>query len=256
MRNSEELTALFRVAEAAPELQLMIQEHIPSSDVMLAGYCDQHSRCLVAVTGEKLRSYPAGAGMTSTSRATDNREIRCLLEDFLSQLGFRGIFDLELRLDCRDGRYKLLDFNPRTGADFRLYENAAGIDVVRAMHLDLTARTVPQTAEFRPRSFIVENHELLLMLKRQVKRPTFREWLRSFRGEREFAWFSRRDAIPFIMMWLRLAYAIFRARLWPAGSHSHTAEPEYRAGRGSVPAHLGLRRSRRANDRRMSSRSR
>ncbi|SRR6266851_525070 len=256
VRNSEELTALFRVAEAAPELQLMIQEHIPSSDVMLAGYCDQHSRCLVAVTGEKLRSYPAGAGMTSTSRATDNREIRCLLEDFLSQLGFRGIFDLELRLDCRDGRYKLLDFNPRTGADFRLYENAAGIDVVRAMHLDLTARTVPQTAEFRPRSFIVENHELLLMLKRQVKRPTFREWLRSFRGEREFAWFSRRDAIPFIMMWLRLAYAIFRARLWPAGSHSHTAEPEYRAGRGSVPAHLGLRRSRRANDRRMWSRSR
>ena len=68
--------------------------------------------CLVALTGEKLRSYPADTEMTSASRSTDNRELCRLIKDFLSQLGYRGIVDLELRLDRRDGRHKILDFKP------------------------------------------------------------------------------------------------------------------------------------------------
>jgi hypothetical protein len=30
-------------------------------------------------------------------------------------------------------------------------------------------------------------------------------WLRSFIGRREFAWFSRDDPLPFLMLWVRLA---------------------------------------------------
>jgi hypothetical protein len=32
-----------------------------------------------------------------------------------------------------------LDFNPRVGAQFRLFEDDAGSDVVRALHLDLAS---------------------------------------------------------------------------------------------------------------------
>jgi len=41
------------------------------------------------------------------------------------------------------GAYHLLDFNPRPGAQFRLFTDRAGTDVVRAQHLDLTGRAVP-----------------------------------------------------------------------------------------------------------------
>ena len=66
---------------------------------------------------------------------------------FCRAIGFSGIADLDWRLDRRDGRYKLLDFNPRVGAQFRLFETDAGIDVVRALHLDLTGRPVPAGAQ-------------------------------------------------------------------------------------------------------------
>jgi D-aspartate ligase len=217
----------------------MIQERIPSAgnmDVMFAGYCNHQSRCLVSLTGEKLRSYPADAGMTSASRSTDNQKLRQLLGSFLSRLEYWGIVDLELRQDQRDGIYKLLDFNPRIGAQFRLYRNAAGIDVVQAMHLDLTGRVVPQTAEPRQRSYVVENYELALFLKTRRKgRLRLREWLRSLPGEREFAWFSCHDLMPFLMMCIAVVGNIIRDRLWPANSLPSITAPRYRAGRCTVP---------------------
>jgi predicted ATP-grasp superfamily ATP-dependent carboligase len=147
--------------------------------------------------------------MTSASRSTDNQELRNLLEDFLSGIRYRGIVDLELRKDRRDGRYKLLDFNPRVGAQFRLYRNASGIDVVQAMHLDLTGRKVPQSPGFRRRSFIVENYDLAVIWSyRRMHRLSLREWFRSLPGERELAWFSREDALPFLMMGIRTVYGV------------------------------------------------
>jgi D-aspartate ligase len=170
--------------------------------------------------------------MTSASRSTDNQELRNLLEDFLSGIRYRGIVDLELRKDRRDGRYKLLDFNPRVGAQFRLYRNASGIDVVQAMHLDLTGRKVPQSPGFRRRSFIVENYDLAVIWSyRRMHRLSLREWFRSLPGERELAWFSREDALPFLMMGIRTVYGVLRNRIWPAKSRPRRGEPKYRIGR-------------------------
>src|SRR5262249_30275198 len=80
-----------------------------------------------------------------------NPEVAALAERFCEEIGFRGIADLDWRLDLRDGRYKLVDFNPRVGNQFRLFETEAGIDVVRAMHLDLTGRPVPPGGQPVPR---------------------------------------------------------------------------------------------------------
>ena len=53
----------------------------------------------------------------------------------MKTIGYMGIMDFDYRLDLRDGRYKLLDFNPRIGAQFRLFESHDGMDVARAMSL-------------------------------------------------------------------------------------------------------------------------
>jgi len=237
VRNAGELIALYRLADAAPDVQLMVQEYVPSTsntDDMFAAYCDAESRCLVSLTGEKLRSYPADAGMTSASRSTDNEELRVLLERFLARIGYRGIVDLELRRDLRDGRYKLLDFNPRVGAQFRLYRSGAGIDVVQAMHLHLTGREVPQAAAFKRRSFVVENYELAVLWSyRRKHKLRMRDWIATLTGERELAWFSRHDKLPFLMMCVRMAYTMLRNRLLPAKARSRSGGPTFHAGRGA-----------------------
>ena len=70
---------------------------------------------------------------------------------FMHELGYRGILDIGYRFDERDGEYKLLDVNPRIGATFRLFVGDDGMDVLRALYLDLTGQEVAATtAPHRP----------------------------------------------------------------------------------------------------------
>ena len=58
---------------------------------------------------------------------------------------------------CYTTRVLNIDFNPRIGAQFRLFERADGVDVIRAMHLDLTGRDLPAGRQVDGRLYVVEN---------------------------------------------------------------------------------------------------
>ncbi|MGW6912416.1 carboxylate--amine ligase [Kitasatospora sp. NPDC054939] len=130
---------------AAP-LDVLAQEYLPAEhaeDWFTHLCCGPGGRTLAVFTGRKLRSWPPGAGVTTRARALPNPELAELATRLCRRIGYAGIADLDWRFDRRDGRYKLVDFNPRTGAQFRLFETTGGIDVVRALHLSLTGRPVP-----------------------------------------------------------------------------------------------------------------
>jgi D-aspartate ligase len=201
----DELSDLYgRLGDQASS-NLMLQEHIPTGeDWVFHGYCDASSTTLVGFTGVKLRSYPAYAGPTTLGRCVTNDELREQAEWLFKAVAYHGIMDLDYRLDLRDGRYKLLDFNPRVGAQFRLFEDDAGIDVVRAMHLDLTGRPVPRGRPIEGRTFIVETGDLLSTRGyRRAGALTWRSWLRSLRGVRELAWLAPDDLTPLLAVLVR-----------------------------------------------------
>ena len=131
--------------------------------------------------------------------------------------------DIDYRLDKRDGKYKLLDFNPRVGLNFRMFDDQAGINVVRAIHLDLTGKGISRSPLVEGRVFIVEPLDLLACFN-YLRRGdlTVRALWSSFIGSREFAWFSRDDPLPFLSMCIRLLLqipgrAVQRLR-WPRTS--------------------------------------
>lgn len=97
-------------------------------------------RSAAAACGRKLCAWPRGAGLTAVGEWTENPQVRTLAQRLTDELGYRGIFDLDFRRCGATGDYHLLDFNPRPGAQFRLFADGAGLDVVRAQHLDLTHR--------------------------------------------------------------------------------------------------------------------
>jgi D-aspartate ligase len=185
----------------------MFQEYIPRNkgeDWIFHGYCDERSDCVVGFTGVKVRSYPAYAGPTTLGRCADNETLQRQAEELFKALNYKGIMDLDYRLDRRDGQYKLLDFNPRVGAQFRLFVDEAGIDVVRALHLDLTGRTVPRSRPIEGRRFMAEHHDVLAgWAYHRDGGLTLRAWLHSLRGVQECAWFAVDDLRPFMVMSLR-----------------------------------------------------
>ncbi len=184
---------------------VLLQEYIPGgpeSVWMFNGYFDANSDCLISFTGRKLRQYPPDTGQTSLGLCVWNETVGRTTQTFLTQLGYRGIVDLGYRYDQRDGKYKMLDINPRLGAAFRLFVATNGLDVARAMYLDLTGQPVPHAPPRAGRKWLVENYDLVSSAKlRRERRLTFRKWCRSFRDVEEAAWFARDDLAPFGMMW-------------------------------------------------------
>lgn len=147
--------------------QVLLQEYLPDEhceDWFTHGYCDATSRADVVFTGRKVRTWPVHGGATAAAYTVTDRELAMLARQFCARVGYRGIFDMDWRLDRRTGRYYLLDFNPRVGAQFRMFEDDAGIDVVRAMHLDLSGRPIPVGAQIDGQRFIVEPWDLACLL--------------------------------------------------------------------------------------------
>jgi predicted ATP-grasp superfamily ATP-dependent carboligase len=181
---------------------------------MFNGYFDENSDCVIGISGQKLRQYPPYIGQTSLGHCIENPTVQELTRRFMKAVGYRGILDIGFRYDARDGQYKLLDVNPRVGSAFRLFVAQNGLDVVRALYLDLTGQQVRPAAARERRKWVVENYDLVSSAK-YYKDGALRpgEWLRSFRGVEESAWFSRDDLLPFGAMWMQsLRYAISELR--------------------------------------------
>ncbi len=229
-------------ASLASQAGLMLQEYLPAgpgNDWFFHGYRGAGG-CRLACTGVKERSYPAHAGLTSFGRCVPNPALRSDVTALLDQLDYRGIADLDLRLDASDGRYKLLDFNPRLGAQFRLFTTPEGLDVVRAAYLDLTGQEVragePGSAcPVGSRSFVVENYDSLSALTYWRKGELgIRGWLASLRAADETAWFARDDLRPFGLMCLRMGWRVMTkplARGRESGPAARLAVPRLRRGR-------------------------
>jgi predicted ATP-grasp superfamily ATP-dependent carboligase len=185
----------------------MIQEYIPREDAedwIFHAYCDASSEPLVAFTGIKLRSWPPHAGVTTYARAVPNEQLHELSVQLCRSLGYHGVLDLDWRFDRRDGQYKLVDFNPRTGAQFRLFETESGIDVVRALHLDLSGRAVPVSAVRYGAGITVENLDAPAKIAYRGRVATSPPGVSA--GPRpQRAWFAGDDLAPFFVMMVRFA---------------------------------------------------
>ncbi|MEN3314726.1 MAG: hypothetical protein V7605_960 [Acidimicrobiaceae bacterium] len=177
---------------------VLVQAYLPAEgaeDWMTALYCDRTSACVVLGTGIKTRSWPPHAGVTTRAFTAPNPQLASMAADLCRDIGFRGIADLDWRFDQADGQYKLLDFNPRIGAQFRLFQTDVGIDVVRALHLDLTGRAVPRGNQVDGRGLVVENLDLPAALAERRSGSGHGPVAGSRRGT-ELAWLALDDPLP------------------------------------------------------------
>lgn len=202
--SAEELLNAYDALEDPEEPNLMVQELIPGDDdqvYIFNGYFDANSDCLAAFTGHKVRQIPIHTGAASLGECRWNEEVATLTMRFMKNIGYQGILDIGYRLDPRDGKYKVLDINPRVGQAFRLFVGEAGMDVIRALYLDLTDQRVPADKPREGRRWMIEDYDIISSIRYyQEGSLGFVEWIRSFRRLEEGAWFNWRDWAPFRSM--------------------------------------------------------
>jgi cation diffusion facilitator CzcD-associated flavoprotein CzcO/predicted ATP-grasp superfamily ATP-dependent carboligase len=184
--------------------------------------------CFMA-TGRKELAWPRETGLTARGRWIPDPRVEAAGLAAARAAGVCGPLDLDFRLDPRTGACHLLDFNPRLGAQFRLFTDAAGLDLARAAHLALTGRTVPSARPRPGRVLTVEFYDPIGAVRpgRAIER----------------AWLDRRDPIPFTAA---TGYTAMRAvrRLterWKEGPMHDAVQP---VADGSVPLVLNANRHR------------
>ncbi|MEU9179703.1 ATP-grasp domain-containing protein [Streptomyces sp. NPDC048550] len=219
-----------RTAEAGS--RLLFQRFLPAgadTDWFFHGAFARGGHPLLAGSGRKELSWPVRTGLTAVGRWLPDPAVEEAGLRLAERLGYQGILDLDFRRDEK-GCFRLVDFNPRPGAQFRLFTDAGGLDVVQAMYLDLTGQRVPEPAGGPGRVFVAENYALLASLRgrrlpwRSPARPPLpspsapgdagtgqgraaggrpgpvRVAPRAERGRVEAAWFAADDPVPFLAM--------------------------------------------------------
>lgn len=203
-RTKEELFNLYDRNEDPLNPNFMLQEYIPGGENsvwMFNGYFNERSECLFGLTGRKIRQAPAYTGATSLGVCLKNDIVAETTRHFMKSVGYQGMLDIGYRYDERDGKYKVLDVNPRIGSTFRLFVGDNGLDVARVAYLDLTGQQVPSSRMIEGRKWLVEDSDIVSSIRyHNDKNLTFMQWAKSLRGVQETAWFAVDDLFPFFVM--------------------------------------------------------
>lgn len=199
----------------------ILQEYVPGdadSVWMINAYADSDSRLTFSSTGRKLRQWPVYTGATSLGICERNKTVIALTQKFVTATGYRGILDVGWRYDARDGDYKLLDFNPRIGATFRLFVGEGGTDVLQALASDANGEACPLDEARDGRLWLNDAYDTVAAaVYARDGHLSPAAFLGSRRGVDERVWRARDDMRPYAAM-LRIAGASIASHAVRRGS--------------------------------------
>jgi predicted ATP-grasp superfamily ATP-dependent carboligase len=177
-----------------------VQELIPGEDSRLyyvCGYFNADGQLEAAVAGQKVRITPIHSGSASFVESVRDDRLLDAARTLLAPLGYKGLFGVELKLDPRDGVYKVIEVNARWG----LWDGLArrcGIDLGFLAYAREVGLPYEVDRDYRAGvkwlSFNLDLDAFLAYRKEHLL--SLWAWLGSLRGETEYAVFAWDDLGP------------------------------------------------------------
>ena len=193
--------------------QLTFQEYVPGDDRQLwsfHGFVAADGALLASFVGRKVRTFPAGTGMSSFLELAHNDELAAIGRDVASRVPLKGVFKIDFKRNPETGRYYVLEINAR----YNLWHHMAatnGINLPQVAYDYLVDDARPRAGRY---------HTAVRWLCLRLDFRAFRElasqgeltpvgWLRSIIGTRKvYDLFSWTDPLP------ALRHAGDRLRWW------------------------------------------
>lgn len=207
---------LKRVTQAHSANQaVMIVEMIPGPDSQLSSYytyIDPQGEPLFHFTKRIWRRYPVNRGGATFHSTRWLPETAALGLRFFQQTGFRGLGNIEFKLDTRDGQLKIIEVNARfTAAQELALRAGVPIDLITYCHL--TGQLLPKVKKYHNGL----NYLYLLrdiMAFRQLRsrgEMTFANWIKSLRsGAIVSPLHKSNDLLPTIMAGVAIVRKVLR----------------------------------------------
>jgi D-aspartate ligase len=145
---SEDAGEVDRAYRDAEEFVPMVQELVPGGDeelYTLGSYLRDDGEPLGLFSGRKLVQVPPLVGTCRVGESVWVQEVVDAGLRLLRELRFHGISQVEFKRDPRDGRFKLMEVNPRLWQWHGLAA-ACGVDLPLIAYRDLAGEDVPQVS--------------------------------------------------------------------------------------------------------------
>ena len=198
--NREHLLARYREArELIPPDLILLQELIPGGGESQFSYaalcCD--GQPIASLTARRTRQYPIDFGYSSSFVETlDIPEIVAPSRRLLSAIRYTGLVEVEYKLDARNGRYKLLDINPRLWTWSALGARA-GIDFPYLLWQMLVGQPVPEQTGRTGARWVRMSTDVPAAIHQMLRGSlSLGVYLRSLRSPLEFALMALDDPLP------------------------------------------------------------
>ena len=204
----------------APEL-IMIQEVIPGwgeAQFSYAALC-QDGRPSASVVARRTRQYPMDFGKFSTYvESIDDPGVIEPSIRLLEAACYTGLVEVEFKRDPRDGRFKVLDVNPRVWG-WHTLGSRVGVDFSYLLWRMVRGEAVAEAHGGSGGRWIRMNTDFpIAILEIMRGRLSLGDYLGSLRRPFEPAVFATDDPLPGLLELPRLVYLFFRRLLpWSGG---------------------------------------
>jgi predicted ATP-grasp superfamily ATP-dependent carboligase len=197
---AELIARLPEALRLAGEGGLVVQESIPDTGANQYSYCAfcVEGRPLLVMAARRTRQFPRKAGTGTFVETLPPQAFERDAEIFLKALNFTGLVEIEFMHDARDGRFKLIDVNPRLWT-WHALGLAAGIDFAFAMWSHAVGRLVAPRRAAPGHSWINGLRDVPAALADIVEgRLTPAAYVRQVFGASAYAVFAANDPLPAI----------------------------------------------------------
>jgi predicted ATP-grasp superfamily ATP-dependent carboligase len=201
-QNRQELHALLQRV-AAQDLEVMVQEIIPgpmTNDYIIRGYYNQASRLMGVFAMQTVRSQPFSVSSALVSvPLCDVAEFAPIITDYLAALYYRGVFMAEFKRDARDGRFKLLEVNARSGGG-NAHARLCQFNHILLAYREAIGLPIAPIRQYLPQVYTMDVLSDLrtVALRLQQRNLSWHDVIRSYALPHNDWLFQRDDLMPFL----------------------------------------------------------
>jgi carbamoyl-phosphate synthase large subunit len=142
--------------------QVLFQEFVPGPVYTVGTVCDSEGAIAASIVLMKTKEVPPSGGVAVSGKTVANPDLQDLGERFVTCLGWRGPGSVEIKLDERDGSYKLMEVNPRLFG-YNYLAAVAGVNLAEVtVRLALGEEVEPRRSYREGVSFVRAPHDIIV----------------------------------------------------------------------------------------------
>ena len=200
-RNADELIGIFEETYRK-NVDVIVQEMVRGPDknhYKVCVYISRDGRLLLSFTLRKIRQLPIRFGVGISVHSVHLPKLKEMGLEFFRNINYRGVGSVEFKLDEIDGRFKMIELNPRYWQQ-NILADFCGMNFPLMQYLDLTGQEPVAIDEFKEQ---IKWINICGDIKsywdyRKLDDLKLKEWLESLRGKAVLSDFARDDILPFM----------------------------------------------------------